>query len=232
MARMSRAAADAPRYGEFVRIGGAPALDFVNTVTWRTYGPRRERFGGFEDVVAWATDALGLADARALRAYAARHPQTAARMLERAVACRGTLHAIFSALAAGAAAPAVEFAAFNRTLGSALAHASLEDTAHPRWTWSCPDNPLASVLDQVAWAAARLMAGEDVRSLRQCANPECGWVFLDRSPRGDRRWCGSECRGADKSRRYYARRRQRAAGRLTRRRPGANATGTGRTTRR
>lgn len=45
--------------------------------------------------------------------------------------------------------------------------------------------------------------------LRQCANPECGWVILDRSPTGRRRWCEMKaCGNRAKVRRFRARARR------------------------
>ena len=45
--------------------------------------------------------------------------------------------------------------------------------------------------------------------LKACADPDCGWVFLDRSKPGSRRWCSSTgCGNRQKTRAYRARRGQ------------------------
>lgn len=205
MARTSREQADAPRFGAFQWIGEHPSVDFVNTVTWRTYGLRRERFGTFRDVIAWATEAFKLKDSRQLRVFVDRQPQKAAHAFERACALRRTLHALFGAVAAGAAPPDAELASFNRMLRLTLGRTSLNGARRLQWDWASAGNPLDAVTDRVIWAAASLLTSDDVRFLRQCANPECGWLFLDRSRNGNRRWCGLECSSQAKSSRYYAR---------------------------
>jgi predicted RNA-binding Zn ribbon-like protein len=206
--RMPSARRDAPRFGEFTWIGGDPSVDFVNTVTWRTYGLRRERIGSIRDVIAWTAVAFGPDAAHRLRAYAARHPRKAARVLDRAFALRRNLHALFGGIAAGGRAPAAELRSFNAALQATFTRTSVQQAERPEWHWTCPDNPLEVVLYRVTWSAARLLTSPDVGLLRQCANPECGWVFVDRSRKRNRRWCGLECSSQDKSSRYYARKRK------------------------
>jgi predicted RNA-binding Zn ribbon-like protein len=205
---MPGARRDAPRYGQFSWIGGDPSVDFVNTVTWRTYGPCRERIGSIGDVIAWAAVAFGRDPTDRLRAYAARHPRKAAQVLDRGFALRRNLHALFGAVAAGARAPAAELRAFNAALQATFGRTSVRETRRLEWHWSSPENPLEVVLHRLTWSAARLLTSPDLGLLRQCANPECGWVFLDRSRKRNRRWCGLECSSQDKSRRYYARKRK------------------------
>lgn len=45
--------------------------------------------------------------------------------------------------------------------------------------------------------------------LKACADPDCGWIFLDRSKPGSRRWCSSVgCGNRQKTRAYRARQSQ------------------------
>lgn len=45
--------------------------------------------------------------------------------------------------------------------------------------------------------------------LKACADPDCRWIFLDRSKPGSRRWCSSTgCGNRQKTRAYRARRSQ------------------------
>jgi predicted RNA-binding Zn ribbon-like protein len=209
VSRTPSARRDAPRYGEFSWIGGDPSIDFVNTVTWRTYGLTRERIGSFRDAAAWANVAFGPTATDGLLAYAARGGRVAARALDRASALRRNLHALFGAIAAaGGRAPAAELRSFNAALQATFKQTSVQAAQRPEWRWTCPGNPLEVVLCRVIWSAARLLTSPDVASLRQCANPECGWVFIDRSRKRNRRWCGLECSSRDKSSRYYARKRK------------------------
>ncbi|TMI77299.1 MAG: hypothetical protein E6H05_00485 [Bacillati bacterium ANGP1] len=59
----------------------------------------------------------------------------------------------------------------------------------------------------VVWAASELLTSADVRRVRQCQSDDgCGWLFIDRSKNGTRRWCSmSVCGNRAKARRHYER---------------------------
>src|SRR5580704_15548830 len=58
-------------------------------------------------------------------------------------------------------------------------------------------------------AAGDLLAGPRLDRVRRCANPECGWLFLDDSRAGKRRWCSMQsCGNRAKARRHYHRSRE------------------------
>jgi predicted RNA-binding Zn ribbon-like protein len=60
------------------------------------------------------------------------------------------------------------------------------------------------IMNRLALSAAGLITSEEVRRLRTCANPDCGWLFLDTTKNGLRKWCSmSDCGGRAKSKRYY-----------------------------
>ena len=57
--------------------------------------------------------------------------------------------------------------------------------------------------------AGDLLAGPRLDRVRCCANPECGWLFLDDSRAGKRRWCSMQsCGNRAKARRHYHRSRE------------------------
>ena len=72
-----------------------------------------------------------------------------------------------------------------------------------------PD-PCRAALAQLARAGVELTAGDELRSVRNCADPTCSLMFIDHSRPGRRRWCSMErCGNRAKTARY--RRRRRAA---------------------
>jgi predicted RNA-binding Zn ribbon-like protein len=75
--------------------------------------------------------------------------------------------------------------------------------------------PATLIADRAAVGAAELLRGADLARLRRCP-PEaggCGWVFLDRSRNGSRRWCRmADCGTTVKARRLTERRRAARAG--------------------
>jgi predicted RNA-binding Zn ribbon-like protein len=76
------------------------------------------------------------------------------------------------------------------------------------------DVPAWLVPDRLAAACVELVQTVDVHQLKACPLDEggCGWLFLDRSRNGSRRWCTMEDCGAHaKARRLTERRRRSAA---------------------
>ena len=98
-------------------------------------------------------------------------------------------------------------AVLNRNLAEAMAAAVLEATPQGfamRWPQGIakPER----LLWPVARSAAELLAGDDLGRLKVCAGNDCGWMFLDTSRSGRRRWCEMEvCGSRAKMRRYHQR---------------------------
>jgi predicted RNA-binding Zn ribbon-like protein len=70
--------------------------------------------------------------------------------------------------------------------------------------------PGLMIADRLAQAAVDLLRNVDLNQVRICPVPEggCGWLFLDRSRNGSRRWCAmADCGAQAKARRLTERRR-------------------------
>ena len=71
-------------------------------------------------------------------------------------------------------------------------------------------SPALMIPDRLVVAAVDLVRTVELRQLRACPVDEggCGWLFLDRSRNGSRRWCAMEdCGTRAKIRKLSARRR-------------------------
>jgi predicted RNA-binding Zn ribbon-like protein len=194
----------------FEWIAGDPALDFHNTVSWGRSGLAQERLRSYSDLVAWGRAADLVPQPRSLLARARRRPPEAAQALGRALGLRSVVHAVFTAIADGRAPEPDELRDLNGWLSDALGR--LRVAKGPRgfaWSWTDTDS-LDTVLAPIVWAAARLLTSDELVQLGRCANEDCGWLFVDRSRRRNRRWCEmGQCGSRAKARRYYARRRAR-----------------------
>lgn len=192
--------------------GGDPSVDFANTVSWGSLELSEERLREYRDLVDWAAEGGLVASAANLRRLAARDGDGARSVLAKALELRRALHDLFAARARGGRPPAGALAVLERWTMEAAARRRLVPHAQSlRWEWT-DESDLAAPLRRMARAAALLLTGEDAARLKLCGNPECGWAFVDRSRRGNRRWCEmAACGSRDKARRYYHRRR-RAAG--------------------
>jgi predicted RNA-binding Zn ribbon-like protein len=194
--------------GGFEWRGGHPSLDFTNTRSWGPGAPPQERLGSYDALLEWAAEARLRVAPAALRQAGRRRPAEAARVLARARDLRSLLHRMLGAIAQGQAPPAADRRQFNRLLRRALSTVEL----HPRpseksceFRWGAG---LERPLSVLVWLSAELMTSDEVGRLRACANARCGWLFLDRSRRGNRRWCDMRvCGSREKARRYYFRQR-------------------------
>ena len=75
-----------------------------------------------------------------------------------------------------------------------------------RWTWSADPLAMATVADRVVRETIGLLTSPQLGLLHQCEDVACGWVYLDTSPRRNRRWCVAEdCGNRNRARRFYAR---------------------------
>ena len=178
----------------FEWIGENLALDFVNT-TIPTY----------RDLIAWTREA----HLSAGRLTDGPSDETS-RVADLARRVREILYEILSSAADARAPDPKRLAQFNAALSAALDRIEVIWGANgPSWGWGAPEDELEKPLWPVLWAAANLLAGPEARKIRRCTDPECGRLYIDRSRRGDRRWCSMKrCGNRAKSRRHYARLRE------------------------
>lgn len=199
------------QHAEFQLVAGHPALDLVNTVDWR-WDPlrRKDLLHGFEDLVGWArqTAIVTAAEARSLTATAKRDPRSASRALRRARHLREALGHIFEAASRGQRPAARDLRRLNAFLSAALRRRRLELRGDRYdWSWTASDDrPLDALLSPIVLAAAELLTSPQRLKIRACAAEDCGWLFLDTSRSGRRRWCTMQsCGNRAKARRFYAR---------------------------
>jgi predicted RNA-binding Zn ribbon-like protein len=188
---------------------GALCLDFANTVSWRGSGNPVDRLPVYDELIRFGEQSklLSADDARRLRREAARHPETAARALKKAVTLREALYRIFKGLAAGRSPTSADLEILNGSLPDALTRLRLAAGAEGlSWTWEGDREALDRLLWPVARDAAVFLTSTDVSRLRSCANPHCRWVFYDGTKSGTRRWCTmAVCGNRAKIRRYRQR---------------------------
>ena len=188
-------------------LGGAPCLDFVNTVEWRGAPQPSERLTGYGELLLWAeaAETIDRKTRRRLEIAAARDPSAAASALAEAIALRDTLAALFTA-----PRPAL-VERLNAWLARAPERrrlAALGDRLD--WAAERGSDAFLAPLWPVVWSAADLLVSGQAARVRACADRRCAWLFLDTARGRHRRWCSMEgCGNRAKARRHY--RRHRAA---------------------
>jgi predicted RNA-binding Zn ribbon-like protein len=190
-------------------VAGDPALDLVNTVDWTSRGPEEERLGTYEQLTRWAEGAgvLGAAAGRRLRRVASERPRAAAAAVEYAHQTRGTLRDLFGAIARGES-PGAALPRFNRLLEDVVGRLEIAPGADGRrpagydWSWRGQDSDPRAVVWPVIWSAASLLRSKELGNVRVCDGDDCGWMYVDRSRNGFRRWCQMRtCGTREKTRR-------------------------------
>lgn len=176
--------------GTYKLIGGTPALDFANLVSYR--GTDREH-----DWLEPATNAETWAEAAGITAPVG-DDVTELRKFREVVA------RTFLAIADRAAPAPDDVDLIGNAAATAWAHRRLtlaDDAPAATWATTAPTLLTELALD----AAALLTSAESIRRIATCA--ECRWIFVDTTRNHNRRWCDpADCGNRVRQRRHYHRR--------------------------
>jgi predicted RNA-binding Zn ribbon-like protein len=169
-------------------IGGHLLLDLVNTVSWRLDAKRWiDRISTDAELAVWCT-AVGLVRGET--------------PLAEVVDLREIAYRVLRPVARGEAPTGAELDALRWLIVEAMSAAESPAAGLVRLLdWKTDD-----LVATLALAAARLLEREDLSRLRECQDDDCGWLFLDRSKNGSRRWCSSaDCGNRARAKRHYRR---------------------------
>lgn len=183
-------------------LGGHAALDFCNTRAGWDAPAAKEYLTGYDQLAVWAGFAGLLAPERVagLRADAARHPDSADIVVERARQVRNRLYRVLRH-----PANLQDFDRFQADLHAAASRLRLRRGDHAIHWEIEPEAGLAAPLHAAVWAGGQLLVSSERTRVRACPGADCGWLFLDRT--GRRRWCTmGTCGNREKARRFAQRR--------------------------
>jgi len=188
-------------------VGGSPALDLANTVVSRRdrHGP--DMLNSFDDLVTWAVRAGLLKDADAHKLKKRCGLAVANKALERAKNLREAIYLIGSAIAGQSEIPTEALRELERAAKKArCAQRLMSGIKNLRWEVS-DSTRLDVIADMVTDAAIELFTMQAGSGrLKECLGQNCGWLFLDTSRSGRRRWCSEkDCGSASRVRRHRAR---------------------------
>lgn len=207
---------------ELPLVGGHRAIDLVNTVEPRLPAAgRHEHLAGPGDLLVWAlrTAVIDAAEARAVAGAWRTAPAAASAALTSVRQIREALAAVLSAVgdppaAASETDQALEYLSLRWAAGAARSGLVLDRHDGTGARLIVGSSPALLIGDRAAHAAVELLCEVDLTRLRACPPEQhgCGWLFLDRSRNGSRRWCTMQGCGAHaKARRLTERRRTQRA---------------------
>ena len=182
-------------------VAGNAALDFVNTAEERGHPDAGDALLTARDLRLWG-QRYGLIGS-SLKLDADAHAE-----LDRAREARELLYRLFLARSRRQPLRKRDLARLEELAAEAYRAARLEPdgTGSVSWQWS--RSRLDTIRHVAVASAVDLLHTEPSPRLKQCPGDHCGWFFLDRTKRGNRRWCQmSECGQEAKDERRRQRRR-------------------------
>lgn len=179
-------------------VGGALALDFVNTASGRGGPLHLDHLLALDDLFDWATHAGVAVDAGTVT------PE-AGTTLSLATGFRERINGIADAILAGHTPSPDDLAQLKTQVADAIAVSRLERGPDGGFAWTLlPGTPaLDAILAGIALSALALLREADLTRLKRCPGEGCGWLFLDQTKNRSRRWCEmAVCGNRSKARRF------------------------------
>jgi predicted RNA-binding Zn ribbon-like protein len=177
--------------GTYKLIGGRPALDFANLVSYRGTDRHHDWLDPPGNAGVWV-EAAGITASPSLDVVALRE-------------FRELLARIFLAVADGMSPPPRDVGEIGKAAAIGWTHRRLSFAAGaPAAVWATTTTPLLNGL--ALDAASLLTSAASLRRVAAC--PECRWLFLDTTRNHSRQWCDpGDCGNRARQRRHYHRRR-------------------------
>lgn len=186
--------------------GGILCLDLINTVGEWMPGPVRDYITGYDAVIRW-TKRMDFLSPRELRAYESAvrklEPQQEAAALKYFRQVRQCLFEVMNEVATRKKV-AGPFDQLSEYIRESNRHIIYRKDASGQVQTSFDDRypAMIPVWHALQSAATLLLDASRWQRVRSC--PSCGWLFLDTSKGGKRKWCDMTlCGSREKSSRYY-----------------------------
>jgi predicted RNA-binding Zn ribbon-like protein len=182
-------------------VGDCLTLEFANTAGWHLSDTPSERLVGWPEIVRWMREMQLLSQDDQARLSAARGDSA------RVVAIREDIFQLGLACAKGNKPPRgiIERLVLAAGCRAPKVAASTEGV---EWVFSARHaaEELATLL---ARDALSLFCSPRAEKIGLCEGGDCGWLFLDESRSGRRRWCSmNDCGARAKAKRHYDRAKQ------------------------
>jgi predicted RNA-binding Zn ribbon-like protein len=191
-------------------VGGHVVLDLVNTVTARNARPV-DWLDSYGRLLDWAHLSGSFDDdtLHALEQMSSTDQTGAEAALDRVRELRELLVETFMSTIQRPDSAPDHMSRLEAEWKSAVAHAWLvDDAGRVRLKLSVVRSGLDYLRHDLALRAVDLLEALPLERTRLCPGSHCGWLFIDRSRGGGRRWCDmATCGNAAKGRRHYERSR-------------------------
>jgi predicted RNA-binding Zn ribbon-like protein len=188
-----------------LQLGGSLCLDFVNTVQYQDESLVFETFHTYNHFLAWSwkIDLLSTSETDRLYNLALSQPNAASQSLAYILWLRATITDLFYLLIADGT-PGKYLHDLNTALEQLPGRRVQTIASGYQASWAGNPDDLRRPLWPILASAEALLTSDQLSQVKRC--PNCGWLFIDTSRNGMRRWCSMDICGKQiKSRRQYQR---------------------------
>lgn len=195
---------------KFQLIAGHWALDFANTLDYR-FDPKRkvDLLNDYASLLEFVQQSGIVTRTQARQRLLQTSSRDGRATLKRAILLREAMDSLFRSTVAGKPPRTSHLQVLNRFLETTPAGESLfwrgsEFIRVYSTLVSQTDAPLGPIVE----SAATLLTSPERHYIRECADPSCRWLFLDRTKNHSRRWCEMRlCGNRSKVQHFRARQR-------------------------
>lgn len=203
-----------PLIDELRLDGGVLCLDFVNTVPDRKDGSGRDLLKSCQDLLYWARKAR-IIDATSYTALdrSIRERERAARdFFSEAIQLRSLIYHLFYPISQGHKVKSADLDAFNKVMARLSTHLVVIPSQQGfAQRWQFEPHQLQMITAPILKSAQDVLLSDKLHRVKEC--PNCGWLFLDGTKNGKRRWCSMEdCGSQVKALEYYYRKKKDGSG--------------------
>jgi predicted RNA-binding Zn ribbon-like protein len=182
-------------------------IRFANTLNWRKSARPEEDLESYRSLVSWSLRAgiLNQKESWHLIRESEKSKKKAESALSRFIRAREMIYKIFFDIGSQREPRKEKLNALNRRFNEAMAHLKVVSRAKNfKWTWNHPEDNLDWMIWPLVQSAANLLVSSDLDLVRVCPGKGCGWLFVDHSRNGLRKWCDmKECGNRAKAQRHY-----------------------------
>lgn len=189
--------------------GGVECLDFVNTVPDRFDGTNRDNLSSFNDLIYWAKKAkiIDNTSFAAVEKAAKLNGRKSRDFFAEAIGIRSLIYSIFKPISNHQKVKPADLEVFNEVVKRYFVFLEIgarKDGFVEQWNFD--SSQFYSITAPIIKSAYELLLSGKLERVKEC--PNCGWLFLDTTKNGKRRWCSMEDCGSNvKALEYYYRKK-------------------------
>lgn len=188
-------------------------LNFINSADWHGSKQPVEYLETPEDLVLWGLHVgmLKKKQVETLLETVKLEPDKWAAFFKKMIHLRETLYRIFHSAIIEQPIEKQDLNRFNSYLSNTLKYARFAQTIEGlHMSFPEPEKGFTHLIHPIIKSALNLLTSTELNRVKQCADPLCGWFFIDTSKNKSRCWCSmKDCGNRAKARRFYQKKRLR-----------------------